>query len=327
MLISLLGLGFLIFVHELGHFLAARKLGVGVDEFSIGFGPRIISRQVGNTRYSLAAIPLGGFVRLDQICQDEKSPLARILIALAGPIVNLLFAFLAFIFVALIGIPHQTTKIGEVFPNKPAAKAGLMPGDKVVAVNGVEVGKWTEMTEMVNVNRSVPITLQVRRGQIPYEVTLAPEIANDRAMLGVRSAGEFISVKYGFGEAVSKGAELTWTNAYAAIDGFVKLFSRALPMDALGGPIMILQEGASRANAGFADLISFLAFLSVNLFVLNLLPLPVLDGGNILFNIYESVLGRPVSLRIRNAAVMVSAILLLGLTAMVCFNDLMRVVK
>lgn len=327
MLISLLGLGFLILIHELGHFLAARKYGVVVEEFSIGFGPRLFNRQFGDTRYSLAAIPLGGFVRLDQTSQEEKSPRVRILIALAGPAINLLFAALAFVLVALIGLPHQTTKIGEVFPNRPAARAGLKAGDVVVAVNGIAVDKWTNMTDLVDANRSAPVRLQVRHGQVSYEVTVAPEMVSGRAMLGVRSAGEVTSVRYGLVEALGKGFELTWTNVYSAAAGFAQLLTRALPMDALGGPIMIIQEGAARANTGIAALFSFLAFLSANLFVLNLLPLPILDGGNILFNILEAVMGRPVSSRFRNAAVMVSAALMLGLTAMVCFNDILRVVK
>ena len=174
MIATILAIAFLILVHELGHLLAAKLLGVQVPEFSLGFGKVLARRKFGETEYCLRWFLLGGYVKTEDLFQ-ERLALTRILVALAGPASNLLFAFLIFSIVSFVGLPQLTATIGQVFPGRPAAKVGLLPGDKVISVNGRSVTKWTEMTALVTEGKGRAVRLVVQRGHGNLIVSVIPE--------------------------------------------------------------------------------------------------------------------------------------------------------
>lgn len=297
---AIIALGALIFIHELGHFIFAKWFGVGVDKFSLGFGPKIIGKKIGETEYLLSAFPLGGYVKMvgeaegaEVTDEDkarsfaEKPPLKRIIIVAAGPIFNLLFAYFIFIVVYLIGVPAATTKIGEVVKDKPAARAGLMANDVVTAINGQVVNRWEELAKIIAEGKGVPLELQVKRGSEIFSFQVTPENRTAKNLLGdtvttpvlgVVSAGEIVIDHFGPIDALIKGSVQTWTVIRITVLSLVKLVERAIPLDTIGGPIMIVQMAGQQAAAGGVSFLAFVALLSVNLGVLNLLPIPILDG-------------------------------------------------
>ena len=343
---AIIALGALIFIHELGHFIFAKWFGVGVDKFSLGFGPKIIGKKIGETEYLLSAFPLGGYVKMvgeaegaEVTDEDkarsfaEKPPLKRIIIVAAGPIFNLFFAYFIFIVVYLIGVPAATTKIGEVVKDKPAARAGLMANDVVTAINGQVVNRWEELAKIIAEGKGVPLELQVKRGaenltfQVTPENRTAKNLLGDTVttpVLGVVSAGEIVIDHFGPIDALIKGSVQTWTVIRITVLSLVKLVERAIPLDTIGGPIMIVQMAGQQAAAGGVSFLAFVALLSINLGVLNLLPVPILDGGHLFFYLWELVFRKPVSQRTREIAQQVGLFLLISLMILAFYNDIAR---
>lgn len=345
---AIIALGVLIFIHELGHFLLAKSCGVGVEKFSLGFGPKIIGKKVGETEYLLSALPLGGYVKMVGEGEDaevteeqlkhsfaEKSPLQRIAIVAAGPVFNLLFALLIFIVIYLMGVPAVTTKVGEVMPGKPAAKAGLMAGDLITAVNGKAVNRWDEFAKIIAEGKLAPLELQVKRGQEARKFTMVPESRTSKNLLGetvtqpivgVVSAGETVIDHFPPLEAIQKGSAQCWNVIKLTVLSLVRLVERAIPLDTIGGPIMIVKMAGQQAAAGGINFLAFVALLSINLGVLNLLPVPVLDGGHLAFFVIELIIGRPVSKKAREVAQQVGLVLLISLMTLAFYNDIARMI-
>jgi len=364
-------LGILIFVHELGHFILAKMMGVSVEKFSLGFGPKLIGKKVGETEYLLSAFPLGGYVKmfgeggyieggevhnsggvdnppaeelaldtLRELTDEEKARsfahkpvMARIAIVLAGPIFNLVFAWMIFIILCMLGVPTVTTKIGEVLKDKPAAKAGLQTGDLITIINGKSIKKWEEIAETVFASRGETLTITVKRGDkdVNYSITPEPRISKNLFgekisgyAIGVASAGDFVKEYYNPYQAVIKGTEQTWKVIELTVMSLVKMIQRVVPMDSVGGPIMIAKMAGEQAAAGVEPFLAFMALLSVNLGVLNLLPVPVLDGGHLLFFFCELIFRRPVPQKIREYAQQIGMALLLGLMVLAFYNDIFR---
>jgi regulator of sigma E protease len=368
---AIIVLGILIFVHELGHFLLAKLMGVSVEKFSLGFGPKLIGKKIGETEYLLSAFPLGGYVKmfgeggfiegedvhpakgidnapaderpletLRELTDEEKTrsfahkPVAaRIAIVVAGPVFNLFFAWLIFIILCMMGVPTVTTKIGEALKDKPAAKAGIQNGDVITAIDSKPITRWDQVAEGVTASKGRPLTLTVKRGERDFTFTITPqpriaknlfgEKINGYA-IGVASAGEVITEYFTPPQAVIKGTEQTWKVIDLTFMSLVKMVQQVVPMDSVGGPIMIAKMAGEQATAGIAPFLAFMALLSINLGVLNLLPVPVLDGGHLLFYLMELVFRRPVPQKVREYAQQIGMVLLLGLMVLAFYNDIIR---
>ena len=344
-------LGFLIIFHEFGHFLVAKRLGVGVMKFSIGFGPKVIGRKVGATEYVVSAIPLGGFVKMvgedpeeelseadREISFHHKSVGRRALIVLAGPFANLFFAFLAFSLVfAIYGtrLPSETAKVGDVMEGMPAAQAGLRKGDVVAAVNGTVVDKWDRLSELIRASGGSQLKLTVNRDGAPLDIQVTPTAKPDKNMFGeVVGNAYLIGIERGFDQqdvnpimAVGMGAQQTGWWVKTLLISVGKMFQGKIPAKDIGGPILIVQAAGQQARLGIEYLLNFMAVISVNLGVLNLLPIPVLDGGHLFFFAIEAILRRPLDIRHREIAQQIGLVLLICMMAFAFYNDIARVVR
>lgn len=360
-------LGILIFVHELGHFLVAKWMGVKVEKFSLGFGPRLFGKQIGETEYLISAFPLGGYVKMfgeggfnetemieqesdqttsgstvtePQILSDadksrsfaHKTIPQRMAIVLAGPLFNMIFAWLLLILLYMTGMPILKATVGEVFPDKPAALAGMLKGDLITAVNGQRVIQWEDFsTRMASVTDSV--TLSISRNGQPLTIELKPQVGDSKNMfgetikkpiIGVSPAYDFATERFGLMEAFALGNAKTVEVTKLTVLSLVKLFQGVVPLNSLGGPMMIADMANKAAQTGGATFFMLLAVVSVNLGILNLLPVPVLDGGHLMFYTIEAIIRRPVPQKIREYAQQAGMLLLMGLMVLAFYNDIIR---
>lgn len=349
-------LGVLILVHELGHFWAAKAVDIEVSRFSIGFGPKIAGFKRGETEYVLAAIPLGGYVKMEgMVGEDVVAPLegksspergpsprdfdakpwwARFLVIIAGVTMNFLFAFLAFTFVARSeGVVDPI--VDRLEPDTPAEAAGFQPGDLIVGLDGRRIYNWDEVQQYVGMRAETPIRFTILRDDEEVDIEATPalevvyhELARDSVDFGylgiwVSQTSRDLTLT----ESVAAGWHRTgsWT---AEIFTFLKrLFTGRGSAKELGGPIVIGQLSGAAARQGISAFLNFMAIISVNLAVLNLLPIPVLDGGHLVFLFAEAVRGgRPVSVQNRLRWTQVGMILVMGLMVLAFANDIMRLV-
>ncbi len=340
-------LGILIFVHELGHFLLAKLLGVRVDAFSLGFPPKLFSKKIGETEYRLSVVPLGGYVKLlgenpDEEVPPELEPRSfshhplwhRALIVVAGPGFNLLFCIVAlFLLFSISGIPYLTSQIGEVKEASPAALAGIQPGDRVLTVDNKKVARWDELSYLIREHGERPLSLTVKRGEQVLQMNLTPQRMKttnifgqkvSAILIGIGSANELAVEKVGVFHALGEG--ISYTNRVIALTvvSIYKLVVQEIPVNTLGGPILIAQVAGQQAEQGIAYLFHFMAVLSVNLALLNLLPIPILDGGHIFFILWEAIRGKPVAVKHREVAQAMGLMLILALMVLVFYQDIMR---
>lgn len=339
-------LGVLIFVHELGHFLTAKYAGVGVLKFSLGFGPRIFGKKVGETEYLLSLIPLGGYVKLlgeseddvitgaDQARSFLLQPIwKKIMIVATGPIFNFLLATLIFTFVQIWGLPVLLPNIGTVQEGSAALRAGLLQADKITAIDNMQVSRWTDMAELINDSGGKILHLTIKRGEKSQVVSLKPTLFKVKNIFGE----EVNSYKIGISpsqetkierlnpfSALVAGIKQTWVVSKLTLLSIVKMFQGVISTKTLGGPIMIAQLAGAQAKEGFIPFLLFMALLSVNLAVLNLLPIPVLDGGHLFFYLIEAITGKEINLKWREMAQQVGFALLILLMLFVLMMDLDR---
>ena len=395
-LAPLLVFGLVVFVHELGHFVAAKLVGVYAPRFSNGFGPALLKRRVGETEYVLAALPLGGYVRMasreDEVMAriegggehppgtvpttganaagravddhagdphrgkdwdpeamapfgpkpvpehrwfESKSLVARLFILLAGVTMNVLLAYVINAgSVVARGRPYIPAVIDSAVAGRPAALAGLTRGDSVVAVNGEAVRTWSQVVERVAPVTNGTVTLRVVRAGTPRDVTLSPkpEQAQDPVTgtpktvgrIGVLPRAVEARERLSLGGALAEGARETAFAATSVVRVLRGLFGGDVAVSNLGGPIAIARTSVQAARLGFEPLLRLISFLSVNIAVLNLLPIPVLDGGQVVINLLEAAKGSAFSLRTREYILRagVAAVALLFVTVM--WNDLAR---
>jgi regulator of sigma E protease len=339
-------IGVLVVVHELGHFLVARRFGVKIEKFSIGFGPKIYARTVGETEYRVAWIPLGGYVKMLGETDPEKVPLEdrersfsslsvskRMAIAAAGPAANFLLAFFLFSLVFWVGIPVLEPVVGEILPSSPAATAGLKPGDRILAVGNHPLGNWNDLRRQIQNRINVPLRLSVQRDGHPLSLTIIPKSmmgtniygeSVPQGKIGVAPKGDVQTVRYGLFGGFGKGLQKTVNVTKITVISLYKILTGAISSKNLGGPILIAQMSAKAAQSGFVNLIIFMGFISVTLGVMNLVPVPVLDGGHMVFLAMEGILRRPLSLRVREISMQVGFVILLTIMVFAFYNDLMR---
>ncbi|MED5353288.1 MAG: RIP metalloprotease RseP [Nitrospinota bacterium] len=437
MLAFLAGLAALIFVHELGHFLAARKAGVIVEKFALGFGPKIFGFTKGGTEYLIAAIPLGGYVKMkgEEVGEegtDEKGSFAaapvghRLAIAFAGPLFNILFAISIYYFVYLMGVPTLTPVVGTVNDDSPALEAGLQTGDRILAIEDEEILYWEQLQKIVHESPGQSLNFKLERNSNIENVPIVPvaeeitDLFGDKelvgligitplvhnitlvkantpaaqagmqegdillkvdeteifgwgnlktaaidkprqelsfhvlrngtkrvlkitpeakitkdlqgqeieiGMLGIGMSGEMTQEKYGFLGAFKRALEETGKLIFLIAVSIKKMIWGSIPADSIGGPILIFQIYGEQAEQGFNELIRLTALLSINLGLLNLLPIPVLDGGHIFFFLIEILKGKPVSERNRERANQVGLFMLIGLMVFAFYNDIIRVIS
>jgi regulator of sigma E protease len=339
-------LGILIFAHELGHFLMAKRAGVGVLKFSLGFGPRIIGKKIGETEYLLSLIPLGGYVKLlgespgEELPEEDKNRSfhkqavwKRISIVAAGPVFNLLLAISIFTLVNMIGLPVLTPEVGSLQTNSAAMEAGMKAGDRIIVMDGKAVTKWDEISEIVTISKERPLRITVRRDAATLDFTVTPRPMKTRNLFGE----EVESYKIGISpsphtvierrnplSAFGEGIRQTWVISKLTVISLFKLFQGVISPKTLGGPILIAQIAGAQAKEGIVQFLLFMALLSINLAVLNLLPIPVLDGGHLLFYGIELVAGREINVRWREMAQQVGFVLLILLMIFVFMMDIER---
>ncbi len=432
----------LVVVHEAGHFAMAKKVGVRVLRFSIGYPPKLFGIRRGETDYSLGAIPFGGYVRMlgNEVGEDPKAdeltiylhevgldltlaarahgpvhvasgfdddlrmiadrlgaanpasvigrelkpdeallinevrrqpkvddaikslaenPPAvlvegfkkrafptqslgkRVLIVLAGPLANIAFAPLLLTLVFLTGVPQLLPVVGKATKDLPAAKAGLLAGDRIVSVNGHPMESWDDFSRTIKAGDGSPIRLDVSRPQggssAHATVVIKPTRLDQKTIygtsattwvIGVQPRGDEITKRYGPFGAVKEACTTAVEMTVQMVVGIASIFAGTVPVrDALGGPIMIAQIAGKEAHQGFSNLAMFTVMLSLELGIINLLPVPLLDGGHLLFFVFEGVRGKPLELRYREMMLQVGLFLLVALMAFVIFNDISRIVQ
>ncbi len=339
-------LGVLIFIHEFGHYLVARISGVGVVKFSLGFGPKILGKKIGETEYVLSWIPLGGYVKLLGESTDESLPpeqekksflkqptWKKLLIVLAGPVFNFLLALVIFIIIFMYGVPSLTTEIGEVQKQSAAYNAGLISGDKIISVDGKNIKHWEEIRPIIAAGKGKETEVIVERQTGIKRFLIKPMAAKSKNvfgeevstyLLGVSPSGKSIIERKNPWDAAIAAGDKTWEISKLTVLAVVKMVEGTISPRTLGGPIFIAQVAGAQVKEGLIPFILFMALLSINLGVINLFPIPVLDGGHIAFYLIEMVIRREVSIRVKEIAQQIGFALLLILMIFVVFIDIER---
>ncbi len=347
---AIIALSILIIVHEFGHFLVARLNNVKVITFSLGFGKKLRSWKRGETEYAISAMPLGGYVKLlgespdEEVPEEErersftnKTPFQRFLIVFAGPFFNLIFA-MAIIYVSIMlnGYGILPPRIENVMQGYPAYNAGLKAGDTVLEINGATVTKWSDLMQEIAFAGNEPLKFVVQRGNdvltttiTPIEVDEKSELGNitRRKKIGVEGPREPVWKKENPLSAIPKSIQMTYSMTENMLRGIYHMITGNISTKEIGGPIAILQLTGKQAKNGIWSLATFVAFISINLGILNLLPIPVLDGGHILFNFIEFVTRRRVSEKTIEISQKVGLTLLIMLMAFAFYNDIQRLLE
>ncbi|MCP4703319.1 MAG: RIP metalloprotease RseP [candidate division Zixibacteria bacterium] len=347
MLITILAtvfvLGVLVFIHELGHFLVAKKSGIRVDKFSLGFPPTLISKKIGETEYAIGVIPLGGYVKMAGDNPDEgvtgapyefmsKPPWKRFLVISAGPVMNFVLAVVLISGLFFFrGQEIDRAIIGDIMPDGPAEMAGLLPDDYIVDIDGVEINTTAEMIAEIKDKIEEPLYITWKRG----ERLMSDTIVTFKD-IGVTTDGDTIAVgkigivtgrayeKLGLFSSIGAGFSQSANYTIATFQFIGGFFTGKSNSGDVGGPIFIATIAGATARAGFDILLEFMALLSVNLAVLNILPIPVFDGGHLMFLIAEKLKGSPLSMKIRMVAQQVGLVFILLLIVLITYNDITR---
>jgi regulator of sigma E protease len=353
-------LGLIIFVHEMGHFLVARWCGVAVDTFSIGFGPEIVGRKDRHgTRWKLSVVPLGGYVKfagdenaasvpdreaVAQMTEEERrtnfqlKPLwQRAAIVAAGPVANFLLAIAIFaVFFMLQGRPVADTVVSSVVPDSPAAEAGFQPGDAIVAIDGNELRSFSDLQRTVSRSAGEELLFTVERNGDTLQIPAVPERRELEDTVGGTYVAGVLGVQRDVGpegiprerlgpvEAVGAGVSETWFITTRTLEVVYGIVTGTQPASQLGGPLRVAQVSGEVAGLGIAALFSLAAMLSVSIGLINLFPIPMLDGGHLLFYAIEGVRGRPLSERAQDVGFRIGLALVLLLMGFATFNDIVH---
>ena len=339
-------LGVLIFVHEFGHFIVAKALGVKVLKFSLGFSPVMIKRKWGETEYMLSWIPLGGYVKLfgeepdseEEISPEEqhrtftgKPVWARMAIVAAGPVFNFVFAVILLCSGFVAGFPVLAPEVGKALPGSPAIEAGFQPGDLIKAIDGRAVWRWDDVRNTIEDAAGKRLVFTVDRDGSVKEISVTPTLTDQKDVfgelkgrIGIAPSGK--KIELGFVASVGEGVRFSGYLTKLVVMTVVKLVRGEIGVKALSGPITIAQASGESLKAGVFSFIFLMSYISINLAIINLLPIPVLDGGHLLFFVIEAVIRKPVTGKIREVAVQLGLLIIVFLIGLVFFNDIYRIV-
>jgi len=353
---------FVVFFHELGHFLVARACGVGIETFSIGFGGEIFGwNDKKGTRWKISWLPFGGYVkfagdenaastpdreRIAQMSEEEKArtftlrPLwQRMAVVAAGPVANFVLAFVVFVvLLAAFGAMTLSTKVGAVLPHTPAAEAGIKPGDRITAVDGVPVHLfYGELQDAIHAKGTNPLTLSVDREGRRFEIVVTPRLIDAKDIYGGKTKATAIGIMPADATPdntvylpipLAKVPRIAAAQCWGIVDGTFtylwRIVSHKADASQLGGPIGIAQAAKSAASHGFYDLLYLVALISVSIGMINLFPIPLLDGGHLLYYAFEGVLGRPLNERAQDVGFRLGFAVLVTLLIFLTWNDLVR---
>lgn len=340
----LIVLSVLVFIHELGHFSVARLLGVKVRNFSIGFGPKLISKYWKGTTWSISAIPLGGYVQMkgqedldpaktsnDNDSYSMLNPYQKIAILLAGPFANFLLAFVLYFFVGFMNHNELSSKIGKVQKDMPAYTSGLIAGDEIVRINNADIHIWDDLKNIISKSNG-PLKVYVKRDGMIRSFIINPKIATtknifreeiQRKMIGIAPGGIKV-VSYGLGDSIIYAWDKTIWASTLMFQSVQKLIQGVVPASEIGGVISIGKVISDASQSGLVAIFIIAALVSVNLGVLNLLPIPALDGGHIMFNIYEIITKRAPSPQVLVQLTIAGWVILFGIMGLGLYNDINR---
>ena len=327
--------GVLVTVHEFGHFITAKMTGMRVDEFAIGFGPKIYQQKDGETLYSLRAIPLGGYNKIAGMDPDDpvepnafnSKPIpARMLVILAGALMNFILPIILFSGIFMVEGRLQLVNepvLGNVVEEMAAARAGLKAGDRIVTIDGKNVETWTDVVLNLRKAGTEEVTLTAERDGVLQTYKMTPMFDKDagRPLIGV--SPKFSKESLGFFGSIKEGFIYTKNIGLSMVSGLYRIVSGNAPAD-VAGPIGVAQMAGQVAEKGLLPLMNFVAFLSINLGVINLLPLPALDGGHFVLLLLEALRGKPLGGKAMTNIQMVGVALILALTVFSTFKDITR---
>ncbi len=338
-------LGVLIFIHEVGHFSVAKMFRIRVDRFSMGLPPILIKKKIGETDYCISAIPFGGYVKIagmvdesldKKTLSEEPKPweyrsrpwIQKALVILAGPLMNVGFAFVVFVVLAMTYGVENTSHVGSVLEGKPADRAGMRPGDLITNVDGVEVTSWEELTKVIHGAPGKTVRVEWMRNDLVFvaEMTTAVEkmeIEDEIREIGLIGIGP---KAVGAGRAFVMGGGMIYGFTKLVLVSIYKVITREASVRSFGGPIIIAKMAGESARSGLGTLFLFMAFLSLNLGILNLLPIPVLDGGHMLFLSIEGILRRQIPQKLKLIVQQIFMFLLLGFMLFIIYIDILRVI-
>jgi len=333
----------LIVIHELGHYIAAKCSGVRVDKFSLGFGPVLFRKKGKETEFVICVFPLGGYVKMaGDTREDHKGfeheflskPIGiKSKIVFAGPLFNYLLALVIFCIMAFIGFPYPDSVVGSVLEDYPAASSGVQEGDRVLAVDGKEVEHWLDMAEKIYQAEGVTNLRIEREGEIiSLDIPLRQkEIIDDFgkkknvSVIGIGASSQVKIVKYNFSQAIIKGFQSLFNFTFLVIKGFLFMILGKIPLkEAVGGPLAIYYYTSEAVKIGIVTTLGLVAALSVSLTIINLLPIPVLDGGHLLFFFLEKVRGKPISEKVEDNLTRIGLSFLIVFLVFVIYNDCVR---
>ncbi len=324
--------GIIVFIHELGHFLFAKKAGVRIHEFAIGMGPKIYSFQKGETKYSIRLLPLGGYVSMegedgesnDPRAFGEKTLLQRASIIFAGPFFNIVLAALLLIPVfAYTGTPSDKNILGQVLENTPAIEAGLEANDKIIEINGVKISNWQDIVDNLQKETSKPVNIKVERDNTTKDFTVMPE-KNEQGkyVIGIAPTYDKSIIK-----AIPRAFVATWDMIKQMLTFVVQLFTGTIPggfENSVAGPVGVIGIVSDAARMGIINLIYIASVISLNLGILNLLPIPALDGGRLLFLLIEAIRGKKLDPNKEATIHTVGLMLLMGFMLFVTYKDILK---
>ena len=343
-LVAIIVLGVIVFIHEFGHFLVAKLSGIGVERFSIGYPPTMISHKFGETEYCIGWIPFGGYVKLvgeapDEVPTDSrsfraKSPLTRIAVLFAGPFMNIVLGFILIWFI-LVGYGESTPKydlpkIGSTITGMPAEKAKLAPGDVIIKIDGDTVETWDDMAKLIHSKPDMPIALTILRDDSLINVVCTPEPktipteSGDSTVGMIGIAPPTVQKKLSIFPAFIRSIQATISIASAVLSFLVGLIVGKASLSEVGGPVMIAQIAGESAKLGIWQLLMFIAALSINLALLNLIPLPPLDGGQIMFTAIEGIRKKALSIKFQATFQQITIAILLAFMLLVTVKDILR---
>lgn len=344
-LIFIFILSILIIIHEVGHFLLAKRMGVRVEKFSLGFGPQLLKKKRNDTEYAISAIPLGGFVKMagDNLEEykgnpDEyfsKTPGERFKIIFFGPLLNYILGFLFFWLIFFVGYPTLTTKVGGLINGYGAKKAGIQVGDKIIAVDGRKVNYWEDLQKIIQAKKeAATVQLSIIRDnkEERLEVSIKEKQLDDPlgqkrnvGLLGITPFGEVVKVRHGFLQSFILGINQTLDLTVMTYKGLWRMITGKLSIrESVTGPLGIFYITSKAASLGVIAVLHLVAVLSVSLAIFNLLPLPVLDGGHILLLAIEKIRGRTLSRKSERIITQAGLAFILFLAIFVTYNDILR---